>query len=414
MTSVCFYFQVHQPFRLKPYSFFQMGNDHLYEYEKQNKEILDKVSEKCYLPTNLLMLDLIKKHKGKFRISYSISGVALEQFEKYRPDVLQTFKDLVKTGCVEILAETYYHSLAFTYSKEEFEEQVKLHSDKVFGLFGVKPTVFRNTELIFNNELAQHIHKLGFKGVVTEGVDRLLGSRSPNYVYQSVSSPIALLLKNYKLSDDIAFRFSNKEWEEYPLYANKFAYWTHSAAGRGETINLFMDYETFGEHQWADSGIFDFMRCLPDAILKHPHFDFKTPSEVIATYPKRELYDAHQFISWADSERDLSAWLDNSIQKAAVQRISSLGDRVKLVENPALLHQWRKLQTSDHFYYMSTKYWSDGDVHKYFSPYDSPLQAYANYMNVLVDFEHVLEMEEDNALHNLTTKELTETINQIL
>jgi alpha-amylase len=392
MTSVCFYFQVHQPFRIKPYSFEEIGHNHFYEYESQNRSIMEKVSEKCYLRTNALMLELIKKHEGKFRISYSISGVCLEQFELYKPEVIQSFKDLVATGCVEILAETYYHSLSFFYSKKEFERQVQKHADKVFSLFGVKPKVFRNTELMFSNEVASYVSHLGYKGIICEGVDRLLQGRTPNYVYQTPAhEPIGLLLKNYSLSDDMAFRFSNREWKDFPLTAPKFARWVHATAGNAETINLFMDYETFGEHQWPETGIFDFLEYLPSEILKHPDFDFKTPSEVIDAYPKRDVYDVPYPTSWADSERDLSAWLENRMQQQGLHSVYSLEEAVLATGNQDLLHTWGKLQTSDHFYYMSTKFWSDGDVHKYFSPFDSPYDAAIFYMNVLSDFKATVE-----------------------
>jgi len=391
MTSVCFYFQVHQPFRIKPYSFEEIGHNHFYEYDEQNRNIMDKVSDKCYLRTNALMLELIKKHEGKFRISYSISGVCLEQFEMYKPEVIQSFKDLVATGCVEILSETYYHSLSFFYSKKEFERQVQKHADKVFSLFGVKPTVFRNTELMFSNEVASYISNMGYIGIICEGVDRLLQGRTPNFVYQTPNhEPIGLLLKNYSLSDDMAFRFSNRDWKDFPLTAPKFARWVHETAGNAETINLFMDYETFGEHQWPETGIFDFLEYLPSEILRHPDFDFKTPSEVIRAYPKREVYDVPYPTSWADSERDLSAWLENRMQQQALHSVYSLEEAVLKTGNEALLHTWGKLQTSDHFYYMSTKFWSDGDVHKYFSPFDSPYDAAIFYMNVLSDFKFTL------------------------
>ncbi len=360
----------------------------MYEDDKLNKEVLDKVSAKCYLKTNQKMLELIERHNGKFRISYSISGMAIEQFERYRPDVLDSFIALAKTGCVEFLAETYNHSLSYLFSKEEFIRQVKKHEKKIKKYFGQTPKVFRNTELIYNNALAVDIENMGYKGIVCEGVDRLLNGRTPNFIYQPVgTSKIKALLKNYKLSDDIAFRFSDKNWSEFPLTAEKFSNWAHSVAGNGEVINLFMDYETFGEHQWESTGVFDFLNYMPEFILKHPDFDFKTPSEVIKAYPAREIYDAHDFVSWADTERDLSAWLSNSLQQEAMNRIFSLEQIVKEKDDQDLLNIWEKLQTSDHFYYMCTKFWNDGDVHKYFSPYDSPYDAYIYFMNVFCDFE---------------------------
>jgi alpha-amylase len=388
MTSICFYFQVHQPFRLRNFSFFDIGLSDQYEDDTKNIEIVNKVSEKCYLKANKKILELIHLHKGKFRVSYSISGMAIEQFAKYRPDVLQSFIDLANTGCVEFLGETYAHSLSYVFSKEEFQRQVKKHSEMIENYFGQKPKVFRNTELIFNNELAAFIENMGYNGIICEGVDRLLDGRTPNYLYRSPNtSKIKLLLKNHRLSDDIAFRFSDRNWTEFPLTSEKFTTWAHSVAGTGETINLFMDYETFGEHQWEETGIFNFLHYLPTEIFKHPDFDFKTPSEVVAAYPVRDIYDAHNFISWADTERDLSAWLSNSMQHEALKHIYSLEKDVLTFGDENLLRIWERLQTSDHFYYMCTKFWNDGDVHKYFSPYDSPHDAYLFYMNVFSDLE---------------------------
>jgi len=398
MPSICFYFQVHQPFRIRNYSFFDIGETHLYEDDLKNREILNKVSEKCYLRTNQKMLELIRRHNGRFRISYSISGTAIEQFERYRPDVLQSFIDLANTGCVEFLSETYAHSLSFLYSKKEFDRQVDKHAALIKKYFNQVPKVFRNTELIYSNQLAEHLQSRGFSAVLCEGVDRSLYGRSPNFIYSPVNnSEIKLLLKNYKLSDDIAFRFSDRNWSEFPLTVDKFKEWVYSIAGNGETINLFMDYETFGEHQWESTGIFDFLDYLPGEILRHADFDFKTPSEVIATYPLRDRYDAHEWTSWADMERDLSAWLSNSMQEEAARRIYSLEENVHKSDDKDILAIWEHLQTSDHFYYMCTKFWSDGDVHKYFSPFDSPYDAYMYYMNVFSD----LEIRVNSAVHKM-------------
>jgi alpha-amylase len=399
MPSICFYFQVHQPFRLKPYDCFQIGHDHRYEDEAKNREILDRVSEKCYLTANATLLDLVHKYQGKFKISYSISGTAIEQMEKYRPDVLESFKVLARTGCVEFLAETYYHSLSFLYSKDEFVRQVKKHGAKIKEHFQQNPRIFRNTELIYNNEIANFVSAMGYEAIVCEGLDRSLGFRSPNFIYHPAGNPsMKCLLKNYKLSDDIAFRFSNKDWSEWPLTAPKFANWAHTMAGSGETVNLFMDYETFGEHQWPETGIFDFLKHMPEEILRHPDFNFKTPSEIIKMYPVRGEYDVHNLSSWADMERDLSAWLGNSLQHQAMERVYALEKSIKETSDAHLLDEWARLLTSDHFYYMSTKYWNDGDVHKYFSHYNTPYDAYINFMNVLTDLEHVLETRADKIL----------------
>jgi alpha-amylase len=414
MPSICFYFQVHQPFRIREYSFFDIGKSHFYEDDKKNQEIMNKVADKCYLKTNQKMLDLIHRHEGKFRISYSISGTAIEQFEKYRPDVLQSFIDLANTGCVEFLSETFAHSLSFIYSKTEFERQVKKHAAIIKKYFNQEPRIFRNTELIFSNELANHIEKMGYKGIVCEGVDWLLGDRSPNFLYQPVGTQsIKALLKNYRLSDDIAFRFSDRNWKEFPLTVDKYKEWVFSVAGNGETINLFMDYETFGEHQWESTGIFNFLDHLPGEILKHPDFNFKTPSEVVEAYPTRGIYDAHNFISWADTERDLSAWLSNSMQQEAMKRIYSIEKEVLECDNLDLLRVWERLQTSDHFYYMCTKFWNDGDVHKYFSPFDSPYDAYIYFMNIFSDLECSVKAlrkksrKRSRAIEKLLNSELT-------
>jgi alpha-amylase len=412
MPSICFYFQVHQPFRIRNYSFFDIGQSHIYEDEKKNREIMDKVAEKCYLKTNRKMLELIRRHDGNFRISYSISGTAIEQFEKYRPDVLQSFIDLANTGCVEFLSETFSHSLSFIYSKEEFQRQVQKHAAVIKKYFNQTPTVFRNTELIFNNELAAYIENMGYKGIVCEGVDRILGTRSPNYLYRSPNTKnIKLLLKNYRLSDDIAFRFSDRGWKEFPLTVDKYTQWVHSVAGNGECINLFMDYETFGEHQWESTGIFDFLDHLPAAVLAHPDFNFKTPSEVVAAYPARDIYDAHDFTSWADMERDLSAWLSNSMQQEAMKQIYSIEKDVKECNDPDILNVWERLQTSDHYYYMCTKFWNDGDVHKYFSPFDSPYDAYLYFMNIYSDLECRIKLFKKKFRKELT-KQLKDSIPQ--
>ena len=386
MVSVCFYFQVHQPLRLRKYSVFDIGNNSDYFDEHKNREIINKVARKCYLPTNKLLLKLIKKYQGKFKVSFCISGVALEQFEKYAPEVLYSFRELAKTKCVEFLNETYYHSLSFLFDKEEFREQVMLHKKKIKELFGQEAKVFRNTELIYNNELANFVQGLGYKTILAEGADHILGWRSPNFVYTpKTAENMKLLLKNYKLSDDIAFRFSNKGWKEYPLTVDKYAQWISATNGNGYVVNLFMDYETFGEHQWEDTGIFDFLEYLPEEILKHPDNNFVTISEAAEKYSSVSELDIHHFVSWADIERDLSAWLGNSLQNTAANELYKIGKMVKEAGDPKILEDWRKLTTSDHFYYMCIKWFSDGDVHKYFNPYDTPYEGFIAFMNVLND-----------------------------
>jgi alpha-amylase len=383
MASVCFYFQVHQPHRLRHYTIFDTGTD--YFDDQKNADICKKVAKKCYLPANRLFLDLIRQHGGRFKISYSITGILLEQLKEYAPKVLDTFRELAETGCVEFLAETYYHSLSYLYSPQEFVEQVEAHRQLMYDVFGQKPRVFRNTELIYSNALAQTIEQIGgFDAILAEGADHILGYRSPNYVYRPPnSSKLKLLLKNYRLSDDIAFRFSNRHWSEWPLGADKFAQWVNSVNGNGYVVNLFVDYETFGEHQWEDTGIFEFLRHLPIEILKHPDNNFKTPSEAADAYQAVDVVDVPYFVSWADIERDLSAWLGNAMQHSAIRELYRLEDAVKTSNDPEVLEHWRKLQTSDHFYYMCTKWFADGDVHKYFNPYDSPYDSYINFMNIL-------------------------------
>ncbi|WP_300773767.1 glycoside hydrolase family 57 protein [uncultured Desulfovibrio sp.] len=387
MAAVCFYFQVHQPYRLRHYTFFDIGADAFYEDENANCDILLKVARKCYLPMNTLLLSLIRRHEGRFKVSFSLSGTALDQFVAYAPELIQSYRELVATGCVELLSETYNHSLAFLYSPEEFREQVRLHDDRIEELFGVRPTVFRNTELIYNNALARTVEDMGYAAILAEGADHVLGWRSPNYVYRPTGcGKLKLLLKNYRLSDDIAFRFSDRNWPEFPLTAEKFAHWAGTAALSGDLINLFMDYETFGEHQWEASGIFQFMEALPDRLLRLPGFRFVTPSEAAATHEPVAELDVHNFMSWADAERDLTAWLGNDMQHDAIETVYRMEERVKARRDDGLLRTWRRLQTSDHFYYMCTKWFADGDVHSYFNPYGSPYDAYINYMNVMADF----------------------------
>lgn len=433
MPKICFYFQVHQPYRLRDLRVTDIGRGGLDYFDgAKNAAVFRKVAGKCYLPANRLMLELVSQYPD-FSIAYSLSGVFLDQCEEYGPDVLDSFRALAATGKVEFLAETYYHSLSSLKSLPEFCAQVGKHVRRIERLFGQTPRVFRNTELIYRNELAHVVRLMGFEGILAEGADRLLRGRSPNEPFcpprfrlpraqekiirqlrplPGRAEDIRVLLKNYRLSDDVAFRFSDKSWVGFPLQAETFTDWLLSSGG--ECVNLFMDYETFGEHQWADTGIFAFLRALP-RIWRERGVLTATPTQIIRAWnqktaesrfrqpggapcrermvrgrkteglPSTQQYDAHDYISWADMERDLSAWLGNGIQHAALDSLYQLEDAIHESGDAQLLEAWRKLQTSDHFYYMSTKYWSDGDVHKYFSPYDSPYEAYRRFSHALCD-----------------------------
>lgn len=392
MPSLCFYFQVHQPYRVRKFRVFDIGAGSPYFEEESNtdlnnKKVLLKVADKSYRPATKVLIELLKKHPD-FKASFSFSGVALEQMQKWAPDVIALFKEAIDTGRVEVLSETYHHSLSFFYSRDEFEKQVKMHKDLIKRLFNVTPKVFRNTELSYRNDLGEWAEKSGYKGIIAEGWDPFLGWRSPNFVYRPKGTKkIALLLKNYKLSDDVAFRFSSKSWAEWPLTAEKFGQWFSSINGNGETVNLFMDYETFGEHQWEDTGIFEFLKKLPEEIFKHKDNNFKTPSEVIESYDKRDEVDMPSIVTWADTDRDLTAWVGNDMQRAAIENIYALENKVMNTGDKKLVDDWRKLLTSDHFYYMCTKWFADGDVHAYFSPYESPYEAFITYMNAVNDLK---------------------------
>lgn len=397
MRHLCLYFQVHQPFRLRTYRFFDIGHHDNYFDEHYNAFILNKVADKCYRPANRLLLELIRNSAGRFKLSFSISGTALDQFERYAPDVLESFKELSATGQVEFLAETSSHSLASQKCEKEFSKQVMEHTKRIEMLFGKRPAVLRNTELIYSDHIGAIAHKLGFKAMLTEGADHILVWRSPNFIYHHPTHcQLLLMLKNHKLSDDIAFRFSDPNWNQRPLTSDKFIRWLNAVPNDEPIINLFMDYETFGEHQWAESGIFEFLRVLPDKVFQDSDYDFVTPSEAIHQLEAVAPMSVPYPISWADEARDLSAWLSNDLQRDAFDSLYRLTDQMHNCDDEQLIRNWRYLQTSDHFYYMCTKYFSDGDVHKYFNHYNSPYEAYINYMNVLSDFEIRLEEYSKN------------------
>lgn len=396
MKSICFYFQIHQPFRLKTYRFLDIGNDHYYYDDFANDDIITRIAQRSYLPANAMLQEMFKTYGNKFKVSFSITGTALEQLEIYVPEFIDSMKELVATGNVEFLSETYAHSLSSLTDIDEFKIQVKEHDDKIEQLFGVRPKVLRNTELIYDDNIASMVYDMGFKGMITDGAKHILGWKSPNYVYASASAPrLRLLLKNSKFSDDISFRFSNTEWDQYPLTADKFISWINELPQEEQIVNLFMNYETFGELQSRETGIFEFMKALPRFALEN-NISFITPHEAVSKLkPVAELSVPYP-ISWADEARDTSAWLGNDLQQEAFSKLYSIAERVRLCEDRRIKQDWYYLQTSDHFYYMSTKHFSDGTVHSHYSPYDSPYMAFTNYMNVLSDF--IVRVEEQYPL----------------
>jgi alpha-amylase len=389
--AIVLYLHVHQPYRIRHYTVFDSGVNHdyfdaAYDDGPSNERNLKKVAEKSYLPTNARLQKILDENPS-FKVSLSITGTVLEQLERWSPEALRSFQDLCATGRVEIVAETYHHSLAFFYSRAEFEMQVDMHQRKIQKLFGQTPQVFRNTELAYNNDLAYWADRAGYKGILAEGWDPVLGWRSPNFVYRpTYTDRIRLLLKSYKLSDDIAFRFGDSQWAEYPLTADKFSHWL-SEDRDATNFNLFMDYETFGEHQWQESGIFDFLEHLPREWLKTEGHTFMTVSEVIDAFEPVDQVDMPQTVTWADTERDLTAWLGNAMQATSIKSLYDLQDGIIASGDLVLIEDWRKLQTSDHFYYMCTKWFNDGDVHAYFSPYETPYEAYMNFINAYRDLQ---------------------------
>ena len=394
MRSICLYFQVHQPFRLRTYRFFNIGQDHHYYDDYQNRHIIRRVSEKCYLPANNLMLELIREYGSAFKVSYSISGTALEQLQAHVPEVIDSFRQLADTGQVEFIAETYAHSLASLTNRDEFVNQVEMHAAKIEELFGKRPTTFRNTELIYSDKIGEMVADMGFHTMLTEGAKHILGWKSPNFIYCNRNNPkLKVLLRNFRLSDDLTFRFSNQDWSEWPLTTEKFVNWIEKVDKNEEVVNLFLDYETIGEHQWKETGIFDFFKFLPGTVFSKSNFKFSTPEELYNELQPVAAISVLHPISWADEERDLTAWLGNELQDEAFAKLYSYAPKIRNCKNKQILKDWLYLQTSNHFYYMCTKWFSAGEVHKFFNPYGSPYEAFINYMNVLSDF--MIRVDED-------------------
>ncbi len=410
MKTICFYFQIHQPFRLKRYRFFDIGADHYYYDDFTNEQIMQRIAACSFLPANELLLEMIEANKGRFKVAFSISGVALDQLELYAPEVIESFKALAKTGCVEFLAETSAHSLASIKDEDEFCRQVKEQHQHIQRLFGQKPKTFRNTELIYSDEIGNLVQSLGYKTIIADGAKSVLGWKSPNFVYQCAgNSNLKVLLKNNKLSDDITFRFSNTAWNEYPLVADKFIDWIAQTPENEQVINLFMNYETFGNLQPRESGIFEFLKALPYFAAQRG-IEFLTPNEVsMKLKPVGEL-SVPTPISWADEEKDLSAWMGNDLQNEALNKLYSVSERVHLCKDRRLLQDWKYLQISDHFFYMSTKQFTDGGLYKIFSPYDSPFDAFTNYMNVLADFLNRVDAQFPKDVDNEELNSLLTTI----
>lgn len=410
MKAICFYFQIHQPFRLKRYRFFDIGNDHYYYDDFANDDIITRIAHNSYIPACESLLKMIEDTKGAFRCALSVSGVALDQIEQYVPELLDLLKKLAATGKVEFLAETYDHSLASLADPEEFRIQVELHKDRIKDLFGQTPKVFRNAELIYSDEIAPQVLAMGFKGCITEGAKHILGWKSPDYVYCAASAPkLKLLLKNDKLSDDISSRFSDTSWNEFPLTADKYIGWIADTPQEEQVFNLFMNLETFGEFQRRDTGIFQFLEALPRFAAERG-VGFMTPSEVVKTFKPVAEISVPFPMSWADEARDTSAWLGNKIQQEAFNKLYSIAERVQLCDNRKLKEDWGRLQASDHFFYMSTKHFADGSSHAAFSPYETPFQAFTNYMNVLADF--IVRVEEQYPM-NIENEELNSLLTTI-
>ncbi|HEX8040140.1 MAG TPA: glycoside hydrolase family 57 protein [Chryseosolibacter sp.] len=397
MQTIILYLQVHQPRRLQPVNFFDLGNEPHYFNDTLNESIVRRVSECCYLPANKLLLQLVKAHP-QIRIAFSLSGVVIEQLEEYAPEVIDSVRELAATGSVEFLAETYYHSLASLINGDEFEIQVLQHAGKIYETFGIRPQVFRNTELIYHDDIGKRVAMMGFNGIFTEGHEKLLGQRSPHQLYcHPEHQQLRILLRNYRLSDDIAFRFMEGGTR---LDVRRYLDWLHAMPAAEKVITLAMDYETFGEHHKANTGIFAFLEELLTSLSQSGRFRMALPSQATALPYEPLPLSCPSYVSWGDLERDLSAWLGNDMQKDAFNSIMKLESEIKHLNNSRLLKYWRYLQTSDHFYYMSVKTDSDGSVHSYFSPFPSSYEAFINYMNVVTHLTLKVNEEKNRPVRN--------------
>ncbi|MFO7869094.1 MAG: glycoside hydrolase family 57 protein [Bacteroidales bacterium] len=412
MKHICLHFQIHQPFFLRTYRFFDIGFDHYYYDDFSNKTNIFTLAKQSYIPMNKILLDIIKKQKNKFKVSFSISGTALEQFEQFTPEVIESFQKLAETGKVEFTAQPYSHSLVSVKSEKEFTKQVQLHSNKIKELFGKKPTVFHNSHFIYSDEIGELIHKMGFKGVIAEGAKHILGWKSPNFMYYNAHNPkLKILLRNYKLSDDIALRFSEKSWDQWPLTAQKISQWINNFPKDEEIINLCMDYETFGVHQTKNSGIFDFMKSLPETILAQTDFTFSTPSDILKKEQPVSVLSVPNYTSNVDEERNLSPWLGNNLQLEAFNALYKNAHQIDLVEDAEIQHDWIKLQNSDHLYFMSTNFFVDGGSPLKNNPYATPYEAFINFMNVIGDFNDRIEKAPKKLQYSqLTDDEINEQI----
>ncbi|MDR0845108.1 MAG: glycoside hydrolase family 57 protein [Tannerella sp.] len=404
MKTICFYFQIHQPFRLRRYRFFDIGNNHYYYDDFQNEEIFHRIAEKCYLPANRTIAEMIKSSGGKFKVAFSISGTALEQMEIYSPEVIDSFKELAQLGNVEFLTETYAHSLSSLGDPDEFKVQVQKHTEKIQSLFNVTPKVFRNTELIYSDDISELVYEMGFEQMLTEGAKHVLGWKSPNYVYASGVRPqLKLLLKNDRFSEDLSIRFGDYSWNEYPLTADKYMSWIASTPESEEVINLFMNYEILGSMHTAETGIFNFFKALPKCAEEH-NISFSLPSEIFDSKKVADYISVPYPLSWVDEEKDCSSWLGNTLQQEAYQKINQIGERVRLCDDRRIKQDWVYLQSSDHLYYMNTKHFN------LFSPYDSPYDAFNNYMNVFSDFMLRVDAQFPSSIENEELNSLLTTI----